>query len=196
MTEEIIGRLCKECGLEARKAADSLGDDEVYVDCVNDFYLTLNDNIEHIKETFIACNWKNYAVLVHGMKSTLRLIGEYELGDFAYKLELAGKDENDVIIKAETGRFLLELDNLRDKLAAVYEKNNGSDSVIDDALLKESIANIVSFADSFDFDGIDEIMDMLETYKMPDDFQGTYVKLKSLVANVARDEIIQLLGGK
>jgi len=53
-----------------------------------------------------------YVISVHSIKSALANIGEYELSDSAFKLEIAGRTNNISVIKAETPRFLEQLEEV------------------------------------------------------------------------------------
>ena len=57
-----------------------------------------------------------YTIAAHGIKSALAGIGEKELSDFAYKLELAGRDGNYDLIVKETSSFISALISLIGKI--------------------------------------------------------------------------------
>ena len=67
---------------------------------------------------------KAYSVAVHGMKSTLLIIGEDELSAFAAKLEKAGREKNIKLINAETPLFLEDLKKVLKKLGEIVVKKD------------------------------------------------------------------------
>jgi len=59
---------------------------------------------------------RKYTVFVHGMKSTLHVIGETELSQFAAKLEKAGHEKDTVTIRTFSQDFINQLRELLEKL--------------------------------------------------------------------------------
>jgi len=54
-------------------------------------------------------NLRTFTIMVHGIKSSLRNIGEAELSELAYKLEIAGRERDIDVITASVPLFLSEL---------------------------------------------------------------------------------------
>ena len=69
---------------------------EDYLEVVHIYYATGLDKKKDIQNFYEQKDWKNYAILVHAVKSTSQGIGAAELSDMAKELERAGKsaDEN------------------------------------------------------------------------------------------------------
>jgi CheY-like chemotaxis protein len=68
-------------------------------------------------------NLRKFTVAVHGIKSSLWNIGETEIADFAYKLELSGREKKSILIKESTPEFIDKLRNLLDKLETSSENS-------------------------------------------------------------------------
>jgi len=66
-------------------------------------------------------NLKTFTIMVHGIKSSLRNINEIELSEFAYKLEIAGKEQNTGLITASFPEFLNKLRVLLEKIKPKLE---------------------------------------------------------------------------
>ncbi|MCL2722088.1 MAG: response regulator [Treponema sp.] len=77
---------------------------------------------------------RKYTVCVHGMKSTLGVINDSRLSEFANKLEQAGRDRNISLIKEETSCFINDLRLLLKKTESKQTVNNANDT--DDLLDK------------------------------------------------------------
>ena len=67
--------------------------------------------------------------------------------------------------------------------------------IIPQKLLKEAVCSIIEVVEAFDFDTADMIMEQLSEYRMPEDFAPIYRRLKSLMSEVEREGIIELLSG-
>ena len=62
-----------------------------------------------------------------------------------------------------------------------------------DEAISNAVDALMEMVDGFDFDSVDCIMDRLSQYLMPEKFSETYINLKTMVAEVARDDILELL---
>ena len=71
--------------------------------------------------------------------------------------------------------------------------DNPEKPLISEEALKDAIKTIYTCEEKFDTEMAEAVFDQLSNYRMPDDFKPVYQKLKSLLAEVARDDIILLL---
>ena len=79
-------------GFNIEKAREfTIGDDEFYLELLETFVRNLDEKYEGIKKSYDAEDWQNYQILVHGLKSSARTIGDDTLADLAYAQELAAK---------------------------------------------------------------------------------------------------------
>ena len=135
---------------------------------------------------------RNYTIEVHALKSAARIIGYRKLSKLAEALEEAG-NENDLIrINNATGELLRLYRDIAEKIENAGDDNSSKD-MIDEASLKDALTSVREFAEVFDFDSIDFVMQELKKYSMPEDFKDKYSKLKTAVAGVARDDILAIL---
>ena len=191
---EIVAELRNVSMLTIEPALAALGDDEeIFAEVVNDYYLTLAGMRDSIKEFFIANDISNYVIKVHGLKSSSRLIGANDLADLSLKLEMSGRENDIDTIKAETGRLILMTCNLEEELKKIFESDDSDKPEIPADELESCKRGIIAAAADFDFDTIDELMAELDNYRMPADFSEKYNLLKRYVADVARDDIMNLL---
>lgn len=72
---------------------------EDYLDVVKLYLESGDKNCRTIQQYFEKQDWKNYAIQVHALKSNSYGIGADRLGDLAYKLELAGKENDEAFIR-------------------------------------------------------------------------------------------------
>jgi CheY-like chemotaxis protein len=76
-------------------------------------------------------NLQKFTIMVHGIKSSLRNINETKLSEFAYKLEIAGRERDIDVITSDSAGFLNELCMLLEKIKAA-ERESGEDGEIAD----------------------------------------------------------------
>jgi hypothetical protein len=78
------------------------------------------DNDNNPPSEFNYNNLQKFTVVVHGIKSTLWIIKETVLSDFALKLEQAGRDHDLEFIKTNTPIFMQELQGFINKIKGKY----------------------------------------------------------------------------
>lgn len=168
------------------------GSEEIYKKVITDFGSSASSKADDIEMLFEKEDIKNYTIEVHALKSAARIIGYKKLSKLAEALEEAGNANDLVCIKNATG----ELVRLYRNIAAEIEKaeDDGEEKeLIDDESLKDAVRSLKEFAEVFDFDSVDFVMKELKKYRIPENFKDKYSKLKTLVAQVDRDAIIELL---
>ncbi len=98
-TGALLQEAADEVGIDISKGVENCGDNEEYLSVLKIFYSTLEKKTGELEESFDSKDMKSYAVRVHALKSSLRIIGAGRLSGMAEKLEFAAKnkDENTVI---------------------------------------------------------------------------------------------------
>ena len=107
-------------GVDVEAGVQNSDDPEVYVTLLQSFYDDLGETAGKLDQFRSAQDWENYTVLVHSMKSTLRLLGVTELGETAQSLEFAAKDQNLALIDTYHDAFLEQYRSLKEPLAKVF----------------------------------------------------------------------------
>ncbi len=190
--ETFMESLAKVGYINPKEGLEHSGSLELYQKVVGEFTDTGLSRADTIEQYFEQMDFKNYTIQVHALKSAARIIGALPLSHLALALEKAGNEENETKIKNATGELLRIYRELVNNLEPIV--NPGEDKeTIDNDSLKDALAAIREMVEAFDFDGVDSVMEELKKYAMPDDFKDKYAKLKTLVAEVARDDILALL---
>ncbi len=97
----------KEAGVDTAYGLDYCGGDtEFYEELLGDYADKKDSKLEEIKGYFDAMDLKNYEIRVHGVKSTSKLIGAFELSNMAKALEDAAKGGNEAFIKEKHPEFM------------------------------------------------------------------------------------------
>jgi len=81
---------------------------EDYVDLARVYHSTGEKYLADIKKNYEEKDWKNYAIIVHALKSTSKTIGAEKLSEIAYKEEIASKEEDTETIEQYQGPLLKE----------------------------------------------------------------------------------------
>ena len=178
--------------LYVSEGIQNAGSEELYKKVISDFCDSAASKASDIEMYFEKEEIKSYTIEVHALKSAARIIGYKKLSKLAEALEEAGNANDMVRINNATGELIRMYRDIATKIENARGDNDSKDTIDEDSL-KDAVRSIKEFAEVFDFDSIDFVMNELKKYSMPDSFKEKYAKLKTLVAQVARDDILKLL---
>ncbi len=179
--------------IDIQKGLECSGNEELYTKVLSEFYETGESRADKIELLFEQQDIKNYTIEVHALKSTSRIIGDLTLSKLAEDMEMAGKAENVEEIEAHTKELLTMYRELTEKLKPFFCLEEDLPE-IEEAALKDAFSAIREVIDGFDFDSADAIMQELKGYKMPEKYANIFKELKTMVSEVERDGILELLG--
>lgn len=186
-----MGNFSGEMGVLDREIGLSYcGDEELYEEVLQDFYLLIDSKAEKIESLRSSGNIKDYVIEVHALKSTARMIGATALSELALELEMAGKGDNVDLINEKTP-LLLEMYRAYKATLSYFDKDNDSekDAVPTDDI-RRALSMMLDAANEFDMDTVDNMMAKINGFKMPTaDLEDMAKNLNLLVRDVAFDEI-------
>lgn len=171
-------------GIDLQQGMTYCGDKEGFRDIVLIYHSEGAKRKASLDESFYMKDWKNYVITVHALKSNSRGIGANELADLALNLEMAGKenridyifehheelmDKHEELLRHLADNPFLYPDGYKEEgekeeeLAEkeVTEPAGGTGSSIDEENPLEQITLLGERLDSFESDGLDEILDRM-----------------------------------
>lgn len=170
------------------------GSEELWQTILGDFNSLIDDKSSKILELKESGNIKDYTIEVHALKSTARMIGAVNLSELAFKLEMAGKENDLKLIDEDTPKLIKLYRSYKDILSS-YGSN-------DDNVIKKEVDTDVILAElkkmneavtNFDMDTVDEAMSNLKSYKMPGrEFEAQIMELEKRVTDVDMDRIKEI----
>ena len=127
----------------------SQNDDVFYIKLLSEYASNRVQKIEELNRMYETGDLKDYAIKVHAIKSTSRMIGANELSDIAKLLEDAAKKENKDIIKLNHPLLVPRYAELMDAIS----KTPGvvKDDIVSEN--KDQDAEVLEFAPSDDNNG-------------------------------------------
>jgi CheY-like chemotaxis protein len=151
-------------GIDTEKGVERFGGDwSIYWDVVKSFRQNTPSLLDKIR-AFSAENMNDYAVIVHGIKSSNRSIGAEALGAKAEALEHAAKAGNVDFIRENHESFILEVDQLLDGLnAEINRAAAGNQKPRKPEPSEEALEELLQACRAFDIDGVDRAMEELES---------------------------------
>ena len=158
--------------IDVEAGLDHCGNGESYIATLKTYLDTAVKHADEIEMFWKAGEIRDVTTKVHALKSTSKVIGALELGEFAETLEEAGKRGDVEMLDRELPKLISDYR----KLAADLEPlNERSVSEEDDRLpitseeLNEVYRKLLDFGENFDFDSMVEIVESLGQYSIPED---------------------------
>ncbi|MCR5098717.1 MAG: response regulator [Lachnospiraceae bacterium] len=197
-------------GIEYSEAIRNCYSEEVLLDAARDYCADIIKKADLIEQYEGEGDYENYTVLVHALKSSSRLIGAMSLSEEAKRLEACGdkaKEGDDRAafeIKKRTPMLLEIYRGYYEFMAPVFGmpemgSEDDTEDVADDRpeipedKLMEGINCLRDLAEAFDFDSMDCITDMMDEYRMPDDFASYYGRIKEEIHNVDTSALLSVI---
>jgi HPt (histidine-containing phosphotransfer) domain-containing protein len=161
---------------------------------VKEFLTTIDQKAGQIEQYASEGDFRNYAVTVHALKSSARLIGAMELSGMAAHLEECGNNEDEKEIREKTPELLELFRSYNEKLSAINGPAREDElPEIGEDELKSAFGDMKELLEAYDFDTADGIMNMLSEYRIPKEYKEKYEKVRTLMSAVDRDELLKIL---
>lgn len=183
-------------GIDLAQALAICGTKDVLLAAVRDFYHTIQDQADLIEQYAETGDINNYTIKVHALKSAANFIGARRLSDDAAYLERMGNKKNTDEIREKTPALLALYRSYLEKLSAIdpdqSPEADAREEITEEDLL-DAYGEIRLFAEDYDFDGIDAIMEALSEYRIPQEMQERHKQIRTCVTNVDREGLLKLL---
>ena len=111
------------------------GDEDLYKEMVETYISDSTDNASRIEKLFKEQDWTEYAVAVHALKSTSKIVGATELSEMAARLEKAADERDEAVVNTEHSAMMKMYGSMVEKLKEEYGENTSSASPADGVLV-------------------------------------------------------------
>ncbi|MCL1895305.1 MAG: transporter substrate-binding domain-containing protein [Clostridiales bacterium] len=142
-------------------------------------------------------NMRTYIIHMHGLKSVLANVGNHDLSDMARKLEMAGRDGDAELIKADTPAFLAILQGIVDDLTPGLEDQcadaAGGDGDMD--YLREKMLCLREACISYDESGAEAAMKDLGEKAWPGPVKEMLDKISVHILHCDCEEVAEIVEG-
>ena len=187
--------------IDHREGMKRSGSYEDYHELLKVFYESMDDRAKELNGFFEQKDTENYTIAIHSMKSSLRIIGAFTMGDAAEELEKAGKSSDTEYINTNHGGFMEELTGLKGILALVFETALSSEVSADDIdrpeadgdMIKQAYDEIISACEAFDTERIEEVLGRMREYRVPDEDRIVFEKIDTAASQFDYDIILELI---
>lgn len=133
-----------------------------------------------------------YRIKVHALKSNLALIGAMQASALARILEYAARDGKEERLRHLHGVLMEEVESCRQNLSVHMQPLEKKSNMTDRAWILGMLSMLCADAENLDYDGIDQIMQMLEGYAYEETLQVRIDQLAASVRNLDLDTSIAI----
>ncbi|MBP5385555.1 MAG: DegV family EDD domain-containing protein [Lachnospiraceae bacterium] len=184
-------------GINGQAALKNSGSEETLRFVLKVFYDSIPEHSREIEEYYNAENWENYMIKVHALKSSSRLIGAEELGEDAYKLEMAAKENDIDYISQNHGRVMQDYKEYRaflEEICAGMSSGEAADKPVADSAFMESFFEMIGeAARAMDTGKMDEVFAEIADYTIPEQDAEIYRSLKEKYDSFDYEGMLSLL---
>lgn len=183
--------------LDTTAAINMLGSEKLYMSVLKSYYDAIEFKHNTIKKHWQSRNWTDFSIEVHALKSASRQIGAMELGELAYMLEMAGKQEDEITIDTYTEKLLESYYSYKDKLAYLFDDNSKDDTEAKPVATMNDLRSLFGqmrvAADDLDMDEMESIVEKMEGFSYNELWLSNFKSLKEAVASMDVDRIISVI---
>ena len=185
--------------LSLAEALGTVGTEELLMDVLKQFCSYADENISAIEQYMNSKDYENYTIKVHALKSTARTIGAKKLSDTARLLESFGKkaQENDIDAKKEILRqtpvcmeLYLRASSVFSSLFTGLTEDDKED--VPPGFIEEFFTSVQAFAEDFDTEGIEGLIDKMDKYRLPEDIKVRYSEFRKAFESSDWDAMCEL----
>ena len=185
-------------GIDFEAGSTNCGSPAALMKVATDFALSIDSKARSIEDAWKFEDYENYTTYVHGLKSSARVIGATELSNLAAYLEQCGNKKDIDEINRRTPELLEHYKAYSEYLKPLSEASENAEEdlkkpLIEPDELKSALKSLREFVEGNYFDSADDVVSMMDDYRMPDDFKDTYKEIKRLLSAVDRDGLLKLL---
>ncbi len=158
-------------GIDTEQGIEYCGSEEAYEQVLRVYYEGIEDKSASLERLYAQSDWRNYAIEVHSLKSSSRVIGALDLADRAQAVEDAAKAEDETFLRAHHSDLLSDYRSFREILReAVTDISDDAGEIrqlpeAEETVAEEIFRRIREAADAMDIDGIEAALKEASRYR-------------------------------
>ena len=181
-----------QMGFSFEEGVKHCGSKAALMKTIRIFYRTIDSKANKIEQCLKEGLINDYVIEVHALKSSALLIGAVPLSEAAKELEDYGKQGKTEVLEEKTPDVLTLYRDLKNILRPYAEKEEDAKKEFSDGEWITALQQIHQCIEQFDLDGVDQIMEQLEEYQVPECIRESMDQLRVYVADVSLEEIMEL----
>ena len=181
-----------QMGFSFEEGVNHCGSKAALMKTIRIFYRTIDSKADKIEQCLKEGLISDYVIEIHALKSSALLIGAVPLSEAAKELEDYGKQGKTEVLEEKTPDVLTLYRDLKNILRPYAEKEEAAKKEFSDGEWITALQQIHQCIEQFDLDGVDQIMEQLEEYQVPECIRESMDQLRVYVADVSLEEIMEL----
>lgn len=181
-----------QMGFSFEEGVKHCGSKAALMKTIRIFYRMIDSKANKIEQCLKEGLISDYVIEVHALKSSALLIGAVPLSEAAKELEDYGKQGKTEVLEEKTPDVLTLYRDLKNILRPYAEKEEDAKKEFSDGEWITALQQIHQCIEQFDLDGVDQIMEQLEEYQVPECIRESMDQLRVYVADVSLEEIMEL----
>ena len=181
-----------QMGFSFEEGVKHCGSKAALMKTIRIFYRTIDSKANKIEQCLKEGLISDYVIEIHALKSSALLIGAVPLSEAAKELEDYGKQGKTEVLEEKTPDVLTLYRDLKNILRPYAEKEEDAKKEFSDGEWITALQQIHQCIEQFDLDGVDQIMEQLEEYQVPECIRESMDQLRVYVADVSLEEIMEL----
>ena len=167
---------------------------DIYRTVLKSFYDSIEKQKDELDGSFAREDTENYAIKVHALKSSAKIIGAVAFGEEAQLLEDAAKNNDMDYIRQKHEAFMDEYMMFVPILSKLFAKEEDtSKPVADMALMEEAYDEIKQAAMDMDCSRLENVFEEMKEYRIMPEEKELFDKLSKASADFEYDMIVELL---
>jgi CheY-like chemotaxis protein/anti-sigma regulatory factor (Ser/Thr protein kinase) len=183
--------------IDVDSAISHCGSAAMYNEILHAFAGVIGDCVKEAKQYWENDDMDGTAIKVHAIKSQLRTIGAYKLGELAETLENAAKSSDRQTLENEIDVLFDKCAKLEDNFASLKNATITNDESLPEMTeeqIVEIYSQIIESVEEYDIDKVEELIEELKKYNIPEKHLEEVNRLCQAVDNVDYDRIPEILG--
>lgn len=176
-------------GVDVNASLELFGDIDTYNETLEDFLNTVDEKIGNMTKYKEESDMKNYAILVHSLKSDARYLGFTKLAELSYNHEMQSKANNDIYVYDNYDELINETNRIIDLVREYLGKekltreNGVNEKHLDKKILvvddSDTIRNLLKkmFNDEYEIITADDGQEALDIISKNNDLFGVLLDL-------------------
>lgn len=181
-----------QMGFSFEEGVKHCGSKAALMKTIRIFYRTIDSKANKIEQCLKEGLIGDYVIEVHALKSSALLIGAVPLSEAAKELEGYGKQGKTELLEEKTPDLLAMYRDFKDILKPCADKEEAARQEASNGEWCQALQQIHQCIEQFDLDGVDQIMEQLEEYQVPECIRESMDQLRVYVADVSLEEIMEL----
>ena len=181
-----------QMGFSFEEGVKHCGSKAALMKTIRIFYRTIDSKANKIEQCLKEGLISDYVIEIHALKSSALLIGAVPLSEAAKELEGYGKQGKTELLEEKTPDLLAMYRDFKDILKPYADKEEAARQEASNGEWCQALQQIHQCIEQFDLDGVDQIMEQLEEYQVPECIRESMDQLRVYVADVSMEEIMEL----